>query len=163
KKKKQNPDRYWSAEFNFNGKTHSSGDDSYGPDVLQNFALDFIRRHKAEPFFLYYPSPFIHAPILSTPDSAKQKKSKGQPGSDKPSFSDLYADNIQYLDKQMGQLADELDRLGIRENTLLIFAGDNGSSDSGTIFGKEIDGSKSSILEGGSRVPLIASWPGTVA
>jgi arylsulfatase A len=67
------------------------------------------------------------------------------------------------MDKQVGEIVAELDKLGLREKTLVIFSGDNGTALSypSTIGGRMINGKKASMLEGGSRVPLIASWPGT--
>ena len=104
----------------------------------------------SEPFFLYYPTHLVHGPILRTPDSA-------------PDSKDLYADNIAYLDKSVGKVVAEIDKLGLRENTLIIFAGDNGTArcSRATIGGRQINGAKGSMLEGGARVPLIASWKGT--
>jgi arylsulfatase A-like enzyme len=149
-------DRYWDPDYNLNGKTLKDTKGKYGPDVLQAFVIDFINRHKDGPFFVYYPSPLIHSPILPTPDSAKGKAARKGKGE-----GSLYADNIVYLDKQVGKLMAELDRLGIRENTVVVFSGDNGSVPVGTLSGRTVDGRKSQVNEGGSRVPLIASWPGT--
>jgi arylsulfatase A len=64
------------------------------------------------------------------------------------------------LDKQVGTLVG-LDWLGLRENTLVVFSGDNGTAgQSGTIGGRQINGDKGTMMEGGSRVPLIANWKG---
>ncbi len=159
---KTKPDRYWDPDYNLNGHALPDAAGKYGPDVLQEFVLDFVRRHQDGPFFIYYPTPLIHSPILRTPDSqtkstVKQKgKGKGVPGLDS-----LYADNIAYLDKQVGQLVAELDKLHLRENTLIVFTGDNGSVPVGTVKGRPVDGHKHDVTEGGSRVPLIANWPGT--
>ncbi len=159
---KAKPDRYWDPDYNLNGKALADSKGQYGPDVLQEFVIDFIRRKKDGPFFVYYPTPLIHGPILRTPDSkatdgAKQKsKGKGVPGLDS-----LYADNVAYLDKLVGQIAAELDKLKLREKTLIVFTGDNGSVPVGTVNGRAVDGHKSQVNEGGSRVPLIANWPGT--
>jgi arylsulfatase A len=116
--------------------------------VLNEFAIDFIRRHKQQPFFIYYPTPLIHGPILRTPDS-QQPDAKGS----------HYADNIAYMDKLIGQLVAELETLKLREKTLIVFTGDNGSVPVGTVGGRPVDGKKNTMLEGGSRVPLIANWP----
>ncbi len=143
-------ERYWEPRYNHNGRFLADVKNKYGPDLLHDFAVDFIRRHRAGPFFLYYPMPLIHRPTLRTPDSAPGAK-------DEPT---LYRDNIIYMDKLVGKLMAELDDLKLRQNTLVVFVGDNGSVDQGTIHGRMVDGVKGSMREGGSRVPLIVSWPG---
>src|SRR5256885_13157251 len=69
------------------------------------------------------------------------------------------------MDKLVGKLMDELDRLHLREKTLVIFSGDNGTArfgvDTATVNGRRISGMKATMLEGGSREPTLASWPGT--
>lgn len=142
-------ERYWDPDYNLNGKPMPDTKGKYGPDLLHEFVVDFIRRHKDQPFFIYYPMPLIHGPILRTPDSP-------------PGSKDLRRDNIAYMDKLVGKLAAELDRLNLREKTLIVFTGDNGPAGiKGTLGGRPIDGHKGSLKEGGSRVPLIASWKGT--
>ena len=154
------PERYWDPVYNKNGQPLADAKGKYGPDLLHEFVVDFIRRHRDEPFFVYYPTPLIHAPILRTPDSAAQG-------------SDLYADNIAYLDKLMGKLVAELDGMGLRDKTLIVFVGDNGCTprasgstatgqrSGGILHGRAIEGAKGDLTEGGSRVPLICNWKGT--
>jgi arylsulfatase A len=142
-------ERYWKPALNKNGQPVTVTDQGYGPDLLQEFVVDFIRRHRDEPFFIYYPTPLVHGPIFRTPDSPA-------------SGSDLFADNVAYLDKLIGQLVAELDQLQLREKTLIVFVGDNGSvgQSKNSIGGRDIEGRKGSVLEGGSRVPLIVQWKG---
>ncbi|GDY21679.1 arylsulfatase [Verrucomicrobiota bacterium] len=141
---------YWKTGYEKNGQQVNTPQQQYNPDIIQQFSLDFIRRHKEQPFFLYYSMHLVHGPILRTPDS-------------KPGTKDFYDDNIAYMDKQVAEIVAEVEKLGLREKTLILFSGDNGTALTypAPIGGRMINGKKASMLEGGSRVPLIASWPGT--
>ena len=134
----------------------------YGPDVCQEFVVDFIRRNRRQPFLVYYPMILTHGPYAATPDS----KDYGQPGAKAKSANQPhFADMVAYLDKQVGLLTKELDALGLRENTLILFTGDNGTGRGTTSLledGREQDGEKGSTTRGGMHVPLIVSWPGTM-
>jgi arylsulfatase A-like enzyme len=142
---------YWQTNYNKNGKPVSEPKEIYYPDVCLDFAKDFFRRHRDEPFYFYYPTHLVHGPILRTPDT--------KPGT--TNREALYDDNVAYLDKQVGQIVAELDKLGLREKTLILFSIDNGTAQrSFTIGGRQINGRKGTMMEGGARVPLIANWKG---
>jgi arylsulfatase A-like enzyme len=138
---------YWKTSYTRNGQLVQTDREVYNPDVCLDFAKDFFRHHQDEPFYFYFPTHLVHGPILKTPES----KNGGN----------LYDDNVAYLDKQVGQLVAELEKLGLREKTLILFASDNGTAkQSGRISGRPVNGQKGTMLEGGAHVPLIANWKG---
>ena len=141
------PERY-----SINGVDKKLADGEYMPDLCQERVVKFVRQHRHEPFFVYYPMSHVHGELLPTPDSSPS------------SSADLMADNILYMDKLVGQLMAELDTLKLRDNTLVIFMGDNGTgakwADQSTIGGRALSGQKGSMLECGGLVPMIARWPG---
>ena len=149
---------YWSTEkkksenYIENGVNKKLDSLTYMPDLMHNHLVNFITTNNDKPFFLYYSMVHVHALIQRTPDS--------KPG------SDLYEDNTAYMDKLVGKLLQTLDDLKLRENTLIIFMGDNGTANQyayrSTIGGKALSGKKGTMLECGSLVPTIANWPGVI-
>jgi arylsulfatase A len=110
-------------------------------------AIRFIRQNKDRPFFLYLPHTMAHVPMGVSEDF--QGKSR---------FG-LYGDVIKCLDYHVGRVFDELDRQGIADNTLVVYASDNGRGP-GRTPKQPIRGRKLSTWEGGIRVPCIAWGPG---
>lgn len=153
------PPRYANAGLELNGVEKDYPEGSYGPKLINDFALDFVTRHKDAPFFLYYPMILTHDPFQPTPDSPDwDPKARGENVSRKTAH---FADMVGYMDKMVGRLDEHLKQLGIRDNTLLIFTGDNGAHSSITsrFQGRDYQGGKGRTTNNGHHVPLIVSWP----
>ncbi len=149
---------YWNTQakgksYQLNGKTLPLRDKEYMPEVMHAHLVDFITKHHDDPFYIYYSMSHIHNEILPTPDSA-------------PDSKDLYKDNIAYMDKLVGKLVAELQHQNLREKTLIVYFGDNGTANqqapTSTVGGRRLWGAKGSMLEGGSRVPMVVNCPGMV-
>ena len=152
------PSRYKRPRLEVNGRLIQYTEEDYGPDVVFEYAQDFIERHREEPFFLYYSMLLPHTPLEATPESRSWLAGR-QP--DRRYFIDMVA----YVDKLVGKLAATLERNGIADKTLILFTGDNGTNRqiTSTLDGEPYPGGKSSTLDSGTHVPLIVSWPGEAA
>lgn len=149
-------------ELNGEEKDYTNGE--YGPQICADFLCDFIETNKEKPFLVYYPMILTHCPFDPTPDSEdwdpKRLGSttyKGDLNHPQRHFPEMVA----YADKIVGQIVEQLEKSGVRENTLIIFTGDNGT-DKPIVTewkGKKIPGGKGSMTDTGHRVPMVASWP----
>jgi arylsulfatase A len=155
--------RYENPQLEVNGQPVNYSNGEYGPDLTSDFICKFIEKNKEQPFFAYYPMMVTHCPFTPTPDSAdydpKSKGSKSYKGDPK-----YFGDMVAYMDKEVGKVIAKLDALGLRDNTLVIFTGDNGTDKPivSMMNDKSVAGAKGSSTDGGTRVPLIANWPGVV-
>lgn len=112
-------------------------------------AVDFLERHADRPFFLYLPHTFPHIPLHAS--AVHQGRSQGGP----------YGDVVEELDASVGRVVSTLERLAIADRTLVLVSSDNGpwfQGSAGALRGRKFD-----VFEGGTRVPLIAWWPGSMA
>ncbi len=138
-----------------NGKVLPGKKGEYGPNVVSEFMLDFISRNKEGSFFCYYPMILTHSPFVPTPDTDKDAP--------KGSNLDLMVDMVAYTDKIVGKVVAHLDKLGLRENTVILYTGDNGTHRGvvGAKVGKhDWPGAKgSNMSEMGMRVPLVVNYP----
>ncbi len=143
-------------KYVLNGQESILKENEYMPDLMHAHIENFLSKHTKDPFYMYYSMVQVHGEIIATPDT--------KPGT--TDFKTLYTDNINYMDKLVGKLLRTLDSLKIRDNTLIVFMGDNGTAGQaaniGTVNGKKIIGKKGTMQEGGSLVPLIANWPSTI-
>lgn len=123
-------------------------------EELTRRSVDFIDRSARanKPFFLWHNSTRTHVWTHLSP--------KWQ---DKSGFG-LYADAMMELDWEVGQILDELDKLKIAANTIVVFTSDNGSETFSWPDGGNTPfrGEKGTTFEGGFRVPMVAKWPGTI-
>jgi len=160
--------RYPNPGLSINGKPKQFSNGEYGPDVCADFICDFIETNKEKPFLAYYSMILPHCPFAPTPDSedwdptVKSWPYKG-PG-DKTMQNKNFKDMVAYIDKLVGKVVKKLDDLGIRDNTMIIFTGDNGTDE--PIYtdwkGKEVRGRKAKPFNAGVRVPLVINWPGRI-
>jgi arylsulfatase A len=155
--------RYGNPILERDGQPIDAPEGSYGPDLTLEFACDFISRHKNGPFLLYYSDILPHCPLVPTPDSREWALSNGRSKNYKGDLQ-YFDDMVAHMDKNVGRLVAKLDELGIRDNTLVIFLGDNGC-DAPVVSrwrGKEIKAGKGKTTRAGMHVPFIANWPGVI-
>ena len=162
--------RYYQPLIMQNGKIRDDVADRYGPDVYYEFLIDFIERNKDRPFLAYYSMALCH----DVTDDLKKPVPYG-PGKDR---YDTFQEMVEAMDVRVGRMVAALDRLGLRENTLILFLGDNGSPRGSIIRAKNgkylrdpvvsrmgerrVPGGKGGLTDTGTRVPLIAAWKGKI-
>ncbi len=142
-------------------------------DLMCDEAVKYIHEHKDEPFFLNYWAWEVHAPWQAKEQQIDKYRAKME--ADAPQRNPVYAGMIETLDEVVGRLVEALDQAGILDNTVIVFVGDNGPyiNSNKQHMPEEFHGvpvssafplraGKGSIYEGGTRVPLIVSWPGKV-
>jgi arylsulfatase A-like enzyme len=131
----------------------------YSNDLFDEFSIRFIEKHRDHPFFLYLPYTIPHD-LIEVPDIGSYADE------DWPEDAMIYAAMVTRLDGYVGRLMETLDRLGLAENTLVMFTSDNGPKPADRVAllrsAADLRGAKSSLYEGGIRVPMIARWPGHV-
>lgn len=115
--------------------------------------VDFIKRNKGKPFFVYLPHPMPHVPLFVS-DTFKGRSKQG-----------LYGDVMMEIDWSVGEIMKALRESGVEENTLVIFTSDNGpwinyGNHAGSAGG--LREGKGSSFEGGQRVPCLMRWKGTL-
>ncbi len=148
--------RYWDVVTLDHRQVRTVHRGRFGPDVFQEAACEFIRRHRDRPFFLYVPSVLTHGasftdPVTTTPLNRDPDRPRNE----------MYRDMVRYADMQVGQLVDELRRQGVLDRTILFVGTDNGSeaSFSARFQGRTIQGELYQLTEPGSNVPMIAYGP----
>lgn len=159
-----------------NGKFREDTKDKFGDDIFSDYIMDFAERNQDDPWFAYWPMALTHRPLEPTPDLPEfadfeppSNKTLGGRTWDElenwPDDARYYKDMVEYHDKLIGKVVDRLEELGQRENTLIIYLGDNGSpAEVCSIMHNhtEVCGGKGLTKDRGTHVPLICNWPGTI-
>jgi arylsulfatase A-like enzyme len=143
-------------------QTDSIRETGYVTDLITKHAIDFIKEHKGQPFFLYLAHQAPHAPFQGRNDPGYRYPDKQfsyyGPVEDKHS---AYKEMVEVMDEGVGEVLRTLEELQLDKNTLVVFVSDNGAEkdygDNGVLRGH-----KTTLFEGGVRVPCIAYWPGTI-
>lgn len=149
---------------------------AYAPDLFREEALGFMRAHRDRPFFMLYATPVPHAALQVPEDSLAEYRGNfedapydGKKGYLKhPAPRAAYAAMVTRMDRDVGTILAELRRLGLEDDTLVIFTSDNGPTFNGGTDSAFFDstgglrGLKCELYEGGIHVPLIVRWPGRV-
>ena len=131
----------------------------YLTDRLHSEALDFIKRSRERPFFLYLAHYTVHTELAAKP--AIVRKYQRKPSAGKEQNNPVLAAMIESIDEGVGHIMRTLDALGLSENTLLVFTSDNGG-EIGVTTNAPLRAGKSTLYEGGLRVPAIMHWPAQI-
>ncbi|MCH7727897.1 MAG: sulfatase-like hydrolase/transferase [Planctomycetes bacterium] len=163
--------RYYQPMLWQNGKLRSDVKNRFGPEVYVEFLAQFMERNRNKPFFAFYSMALCHDVTDDLKDPVPYAPAKDH--------YDTYKEMVEAMDVQIGTLMATLDRLKLRENTLVLFTGDNGTpksyihaAENGKYIrktfvsqqaDKAIRGGKGELTNAGTNVPLIANWRGTIA
>jgi len=155
--------RFVNPQLEINGKNVNYTNGEYGPDVVCDYAIDFMEKNKDKPFFVYYPMILTHCPFVPTPDS-KDWDPQSIGSETYKGNAKYFGDMTYYMDKLIGKIVNKVRELGLEENTLILFTGDNGTDEPvvSMMGDRKVIGGKGRMDNTGNHVPFIAYWKGTI-
>ena len=164
------PNRYANPGFEIDGKEVDFKNGEFGPDVVTDYICKFLEEKKAseKPFVVYYSMMLPHWPFVPTPGNPDWDPTMWRDMDEEPRTT---GDNkhwkgmVEYTDKMVGKVVAKLDETGLRDNTIVIFTGDNGTHFGLTqeFRGRMVTGGKGKTIDDGTHVPFIVNWPGKIA
>lgn len=146
-------ERYWDPYIYTSRETSRTYEGLFGPEIFNDFLVDFVHRNRDWPMLLYYPLALTHGPLVHTPHEpfaeTRLEKHKAM---------------VRYTDYLVGRLMKAFDDAGVRANTIAFFTTDNGTSRgiAGGLNGRLVRGGKGRLTENGPRQPFIVNGPGMV-
>lgn len=152
--------RYWDPVVIRDGKRERLAGE-FGPDVFAKFAHEHAASCKDKPFFLYWPMVLVHGQSFQD-HTVLTPANRGSPPADERG---RFAGMLRYADGQICSFIEHLDRIGLRERTIVFIASDNGTekSISARTNGRMVQGGLYQLTEAGGNVPLIINCPGIIA
>ena len=155
--------RYVNPVLKQNGQLYEKNEGKYSTDMIVEFINDFINRQKNKPFLVYYPMILTHCPFDPTPNS-KDWNPKDMGSMTYKGNAKYFGDMVSYMDYSIGRIINKIDQLGLRENTIIIFTGDNGTDEPivSMMDNVSVIGGKGQTTDYGTHVPLIVNWKGTI-
>jgi arylsulfatase A-like enzyme len=127
-------------------------DVGYTEDLITGHVLEFLRRNKDRPFFCYVPFHIVHSPLQAKDTDLARVDARVTDQTKR-----VYAAMVQAMDNNVATILAELDKLGLRDNTIVVFTSDNGATRNGS--NRPFRGGKHTIYEGGTRLPTVIHWP----
>ena len=133
----------------------------YGDEEFTSYIEKFIENNKDTSFMVYYPMCLTHDPFVPTPFSEDYKDFSSSSEKSNPRY---YKDMLRYHDYLVGRIVKKVDDLGLRDNTIIIYTADNGTSPQiiSNFKGEKIQGNKGKTNYRGTHVPLVVNWKNTI-